>query len=201
LEVRDEVQQLIADREREQVLRLRRENEIARRKAEERRRREEELEKLATQETVVRTNSRFIASLPLGAGQFQNGNVALGTVFLVGQSVAIITSITSLAVLQSIEQRAQRENPDPERYNKQTRALYDTMKWSLYSALALYAASIIEAQITFKPETKLASRKRVLPPDLSGPSARPDVREKSWSLTPRLAVTPWGGYVGVDANF
>lgn len=201
LEVRDEVQQLIADREREQVLQLRRENEIARRKVEERRRREEQLEKLATQETVIRTNSRFIASLPLGAGQFQNGNIVLGSVFLVGQSLAVVTSITSLAILQSIEKRTEQENPDPERYNSQTRALYDTMKWSIYSALALYVASVVEAQITFKPETKLESRKRVLPPELSGTPAKTDTWTSAWSFSPRLAVLPHGAFVGLDGTF
>ncbi len=202
LEVRDEVQQLIADREREQVLRLRRENEEARRKVEERRRREEQLEKLASQETVVRRNSRFVAALPLGAGQFQNGNVALGTIFLVGQSVGLVTSITTLGILESLERRAQNEVPDErESYNKQTQALYDTMKWSLYGALALYAASVIEAQITFKPETKLLSRKRKLPPELSGEPESLGGPTSAWRVTPSFAVTPQGGYVGIDATF
>lgn len=201
LEVRDEVQQLIADREREQVLRLRRENEEARRKVEQRRRREEQLEKLASEESVVRRNSRFIAALPLGAGQFQNGNVALGTIFLVGQSVGLVTSITSLAILESLERRAQTEVPDLQRYNKQTQALYDTMKWSLYGALALYAASVIEAQITFKPETKLMSRKRKLPPELSSDPESSSGPLSTWRVMPNIAVTPQGGYVGIDATF
>jgi len=200
LEVRDEVQQLVADREREQVLRLRRENEEARRKVEERRRREEQLEKLASQETVVRRNSRFIAALPLGAGQFQNGNVALGTIFLVGQSVGALTSITSLAILESLQRNPQNSST-VESYNKQTQALYDTMKWSLYGALALYAASIIEAQITFKPETKLVSRKRKLPPELSGEPENSEGASSAWRVTPTFAVTPQGGYLGVDATF
>jgi len=197
LEVRDEVQQLIAEREREQVLRLRRENEEARRKVEERRRREEQLEKLASEETVVRRNSRVVAALPLGAGQFQNGNIALGTIFLVGQSVGLVTSLTTLAILESMQ-----PGDSLDRYNKQTNTLYDTMKWSLYGALALYAASIIEAQITFKPETKLMSRKRKLPPELS---SEPDSSRSSlsggWRIMPTFAVTPLGGYVGIDATF
>ncbi len=200
LEVRDEVQQLIADREREQVLLLRRENEIARRKVEERRRREEQLEQLASEETVLRKNSRFIAALPLGAGQFQNGNVALGTVFLVGQSVAIMTSVTALAINQAIISRAKRQRPDADRYERQTQALYQTMKWSFYSALGLYALSVLEAQLSFKSEIKLESRKRELPPELSSERPVQDGPDR-FSLSPAIAPLDGGVYFGIDGTF
>jgi hypothetical protein len=202
LEVRDEVQQLISDQERQQVLLLRRENESARRKAEERRRREEQLEKLATEETVIRSNSRFIAALPLGAGQFQNGSVVLGTVLLVTESLAVVTSITSLAILTSIQQRdLKNQTPSLENYNKQTQALYQTMKWSTYSALALYALGVIEAQLNFKAEIKVESRKRPLPPEISGTGSGVTHSKVEWNVLPSFGLLPRGVMLGAQGSF
>ncbi len=202
LEVRDEVQQLIADREREQVLRLRRENEIARRKAEERRSREEQLEELASHETVIKKNSRFIASLPFGAGQFQNQNPALGSVFLVGQSAAVISAITALSIRLAIENRKERQAPEREAYNRQTLAAYQTMKWSVYTGLGLYALSVLEAQLSFKAEIKIQSRKRALPPELT-PEVEPasSLDTTSFSLAPVVTPLAHGAYFGLDCRF
>ncbi len=56
------------------------------------------LEKLASEETVVRTNSRWIALVPFGVGQFQNGQDALGWVFLTTESLLAIGSGVGAAV-------------------------------------------------------------------------------------------------------
>lgn len=199
LEVRDDVQQLIANREREQVLQLRRENEVARRKAEERRMREEQLAKLAAYESVVRVNSRFVAALPLGAGQFQNGHTALGTVFLVGQSVAIVSAITSLAISESIKNTGNSENAD--RHDQQMRALYQTMKWSTYSALGLYALSVLDAQLRFRPEIRLAARKRSLPPELKREETAPPDVHSGMRWAPAVGVIKGGAFISAMGSF
>lgn len=204
LEVRDDVQQLIANREREQVFQLRRENEVARRKVEERRMREEQLAKLAAYETVVRTNSRFVASLPLGAGQFQNGNFTLGTLFLVGQSLAVVTALTTLAISESIEKRTKNESPDADRYdqyNRQMQALYQTMKWSTYTALGLYAISVLDAQLRFKPEIRLAARKRNLPPELTRDETAPPPVQSGLSWMPSFGVLHKGAFISAVGTF
>jgi hypothetical protein len=222
LEVRDEVQQLISDREREQVAELRRENEQARRRAEERLRRERELEKLAQEEVVVAKNSRFIAVIPYGAGQFQNGKKGLGTFFLVSEGLATATALTSgiiLSVLQGQERRQGCTTPECiEPYNNGTAAAYQTLKWSSWATLGLAALGILEAQWFFKPERQLAIRKRELPKDLrfvpnpeeaeegtdtylesrDQPSS-PRQREVSWMAT--AAAVPGGGVLGVGAQF
>jgi hypothetical protein len=201
LEVRDEVQQLITDQERQQVLVLRRENESARRKAEERRHREEQLEQLAAEETIVRSNSRYIAVLPLGAGQFQNGSPVLGTVLLVSESLAVAMSITSLAVLTTIENRAQKQTTNPEHYNKQTQTLYQTMKWSTYSALALYALGVLEAQLNFKAEIRVESRKRPLPPEITGTSSGAYRSGIELRVMPSFGLLPQGALFGAQGSF
>lgn len=99
LEVREEVQQLILARERDQVERLRKQAERVRAEEEARALRERELIRLAEQEEVRVRASRVIASLPFGAGQFQNGNSTLGTVLLVAEGALAVTAATSAAVL------------------------------------------------------------------------------------------------------
>src|SRR5690606_17697043 len=102
LEVRDEVQQLIAEREKEQLLQLRRENELARRRAEQREYRERLLEKLAREESVVRQSSRPLATVPFGVGQFQNGHEEVGALFLVSETLLLGTAVPSGIILADL---------------------------------------------------------------------------------------------------
>jgi hypothetical protein len=46
-----------------------------------------------TQISRIRVNSQVVAALPFGAGQFQNGDDTLGSVFLATELVAIGTSV------------------------------------------------------------------------------------------------------------
>lgn len=209
LEVRDEVQQLIADREREQVLRLRRENEKARRRAELRMERERQLEELAGKETIIAKNSRILAALPYGVGQFQNGDRNLGGFFLVTEGLLTVSAATSGLILEGMTARKNRSErrPDKTRYDNQTEAAYLVMKWSTWSLLGVYALGVLEAQLRFKPERRLADRPRPLPPDLDeedGAQASEDTTSDSAGgplVRPSMGVLPGGGFVGVTGRF
>lgn len=207
LEVRDEVQQLISEREREQVAQLRRENERARQKALERLRREKELEKLAKQEPVIVRGSRFIAALPFGAGQFQNGKPVLGAVFLAGESVLGITALTSGIILHALVAGARKNGCTADcvdQYNRQTGAAYDTLTWSTWGLLGLCVVGIAEAQLFFKKERLLEVRSRPLPPDLRAPT---EPKENAIRSRPRVQVAPivnagpGGGFLGLSGRF
>ena len=200
LEVRDEVQQLIADREKEQVLQLRRDNERARREAERRESRERQLEQLATQEVVIAKNSRLVASIPFGVGQFQNGSNSLGTVVLVSEGLLLATAFTSAMILESLttKQKNKPEKIVPESHNRQQDAAYATMTWSSWALLGTCVLGILEAQLNFRPERRLELRHRPLPADLQSDGGTGAV---GFELRPTFSFEPQGGRIGVAGAF
>lgn len=207
LEVRDEVQQLIADREKEQVMELRRENERARREAERRENREEALKKLATEESIIAKNSRVVASIPFGMGQFQNGNSTLGTVALVSEGLLLATALSSALILEYLTSEADTtagKIDDKDQFNQQRSTAYSTMKWSSWTLLGVCALGIVEAHLNFVDERRLGTRHRPLPSDLEiEREGRDEIAETSGSPTiyPTFAVGPQGGHVGVFGTF
>jgi tetratricopeptide (TPR) repeat protein len=126
----------------------------------------ESLQRLASQETVVVRNSRWIAMLPLGAGQFQNGQDALGYTFLLAESALGVASVSSYVIYMNLiagyAEAKGRVDYDP--FNSQLDTAYNVNVYST-GALALVAlAGIIHAQATFVPEVVEPPRLRPLPP-------------------------------------
>lgn len=194
---------MVKARLREELERLNREKmEQERQKqieADRRREREQrriaELERLASTERVVQKNSRWIALLPFGVGQFQNGDKGLGWALLVSQTLTGTASIVLGGVLadryaaaQEADARA-RANPGQERVeveetNQQlaTLATFNRVAFGAWAGLAL--AGIVQAQIAYVPE-RVTYRKRPLPP----------------SVAPSVRVSPSGATLGVVGRF
>lgn len=195
LEVRDEMQQLIKREEDNQLNQLRAEAAEARRRAEERRKRLEELERLAAEETVVVENPRWLMNVPFGVGQFQNGNSGLGWTFLVSETLLAATALGSgLVLLDQYGQVARQDLDRPLRHdvlNRNTRAAYGTLMVSSWGLVAVAAAGILEAHLSYVPERK-ATRERVLPRHLQGAT-------RETAALPRLApvVDPSTGNFGM----
>lgn len=200
LEVRDEVQQLIADSEKEQVVLLRRENELARRRAEQREYRERELEKLARKEFVVAKNSRYIAAIPFGVGQFQNGNKVLGGTFLAAESLLLVTAVSSGLILADLTSKVA-SGIEVETYNRRTTTAYDALTWSSWALFGTAALGIFEAQLAYKPERRLEERKRSLPPELEVQPEPPPRRENDVEFEPSVGFAPGGAVIGVSGTF
>jgi hypothetical protein len=128
----------------------------------------EMLEKLASEETVVQTSSRWIALVPFGVGQFQNGQTALGWTFLASESLLLVGSAISEVVnIYNVNQMndaiATGNTVRADGYH--SRALEAFYATNLFTAgFALVAiAGIIHAQATFVPE-HVEVRSRPLPP-------------------------------------
>jgi hypothetical protein len=145
--------------------------ERARREAEERARREREkdqrvleLEALASQEVLVVRNRRWIALIPFGVGQFQNGNAELGWLFLASEVALGATALTSLAMQTHFTLEAHRlQNPSNNAVLKTWNTLLDVSAWGF---LAVAAIGITEAQLSPIPSRlrgKETSLLRVLP--------------------------------------
>ena len=146
------------------------------------------LEELAATETVEKVNSRWIAALPWGIGQFQNGNRKLGIMFAVTESAFLAASIATFIGHNSLRD----ENPAPselQRAQRVERALRIGNWVSVGALLSFYVAGVVEAQVRFKPVIR-TTRKRELPEELQRPQSRsPQIRFD-------LGLT--GGHVRVD---
>jgi tetratricopeptide (TPR) repeat protein len=132
--------------------------------AENKRLRLERLLELAGTQRVERMRSRWIALLPFGIGQFQNGHNDLGLVLAIVQGTLLAASVTSFALHENL--RGQR--PDDSQINDAELA-EAAFRYTNQISLGLFAAvaltGIIDAQIRFKPSYSF-DRPRPLPPDL-----------------------------------
>lgn len=137
------------------------------------------LERLARQEVVVTKNRRWIAVVPFGAGQFQNGDETLGWVFLGTEAALGVTALTSLAVyshLQSgVDAVVARRLAVPQSVQDRMRDWHLALTLSSYAFIGAAALGVLQGQLAFVPEVR-AVRERKLP-DLpqGGVKVRPEV--------------------------
>ncbi len=133
------------------------------------------LEELAAVETVEKVNSRWIAALPFGIGQFQNESRKLGIMFAVTESAFLVSSIATFIGHNSLRD----ENPAPDeidRAQRVERALRIGNWVSVGALLSFAVAGVVEAEVRFKPVIR-TTRKRELPGDLETPQASgPQIR-------------------------
>jgi tetratricopeptide (TPR) repeat protein len=126
----------------------------------------QKLEELAATETVEKVNSRWIAALPFGIGQFQNEDRRLGIMFATTQSVFLVASIATFIGHNSLRD----ENPAPDeidRAQRVERALRIGNWVSVGAFVGFAVAGIAEAEARFKPVIR-RTRKRELPAELQG---------------------------------
>ena len=133
------------------------------------------LEALAAVETVEKVNSRWIAAIPFGAGQFQNEDRGLGIMFAVTESAFVAASIATFIGHNSLRD----ENPAPseiERARRVERALRIGNWVSVGAFLSFAIAGVVEAEVRFKPVIR-TTRKRELPDDIESPQTTgPQIR-------------------------
>jgi hypothetical protein len=125
------------------------------------------LEKLASEEVVRTKHSRWLAALPFGVGQFQNGQLALGGVFLAGQALllagsGIAAGITIYDANQAHDTLLGGSHDVAGQYNRyaQTAAVVSDVLTAGFALVAL--AGIVQAQVAFVPESAEV-RKRPVP--------------------------------------
>jgi hypothetical protein len=173
--------------EEEQAKRL-----AAQREEEAQRRRIAELERLAATERVVVPSSRWVAFVPFGAGQFQNGDSGLGWAFAVTEAVAGATSI-ALAATVAAYANADLSAKDPatgqtvNRTELQSRidaaTLANRIAFSAWAGITVIG--IVQAQIAFVPE-RTTTRTRPLPKPSVAPSVAPTVGGATFGLSGRF---------------
>jgi hypothetical protein len=153
------------DSKREAELSLRREAAQQAATAEQLRRHNlERLRGLAEEHEIRTENSRLVASVPFGVGQFQNGHRGLGVALAMAQGLAAAASVGTFVRHQALANEAASESNRSDLLEQQRRLL--TANWVSFGTFAVLAvAGIIDAQLRFVP-AKVTSKPRPLPPDL-----------------------------------
>jgi TolA-binding protein len=137
------------------------------------------LEKLASTEVVTERHSRWLALLPFGAGQFQNGQETLGWMFLSGETILGVTSIGAVAValseqLQANDAFARRDLPEALSFQRRAQIAAIVADWFAAGFYAAAVGGIVHAQLTFVPE-RVETRKREIPPVSLEPFVGPGI--------------------------
>ncbi len=154
--------------------------ELARQKAALEKQLAEEDERRRRANTVVekielRRNSRFVAAMPLGAGQLQDGQYVTGGLLLGTQLVLAGLSIGFAQGVEGLRQPSGRYAPsDVER----AEAYQAAQLGCGYGALLIALGGILHAQLTFRENTEINR-------EFSAPGVRPD-------LGPPATVEPTG---------
>lgn len=119
---------------------------------------------LAAESETERKNSRWIATVPFGVGQFQNGHKNLGVALAVLESIAAVTSVaTYLGHQQIADDRPGQEDLGETRRLESLWRKTNIASFSVFMALAVFG--VVDAHARFVP-TRVTSRTRPLPPDL-----------------------------------
>jgi tetratricopeptide (TPR) repeat protein len=142
-----------------------REEEL-RRLQEERERQERErqatIEAMAREQILTRKNSRMVALLPFGVGQFQNRQRTLGWTLLGAQAAFAATSMVTYFLKENIER--QFSASVDEREARRLRDLAVQANYLSFGAMVVtMLGGVVHAQVTFVPEFREV-RERPLPP-------------------------------------
>ena len=174
--LKPELDKLEADR----LEKIRKERLAAQKAAAAAKERQDLLERLARQETVVERNSRWVALLPFGIGQIQNGDRNLGILFLATELLAGGTAIASRVIWdQTVTDLAAARND-----GTATDSTYDSANSRIATAMTvnqisftvfagLVALGIAQAQIAFVPEKSYTRPREIKLPPPSKPSVTP----------------------------
>lgn len=120
---------------------------------------------LAEDRELVLRNDPFLAWLPFGVGQFQNGNTDLGVAFLLSQAVATLGVIGTLAAWVPLNDIHTAQGRLSTIDTGLLRGL-QIANWASLGALGVLAvAGIIEAHVSFVP-TRTVRQSREVPPEL-----------------------------------
>ncbi len=137
------------------------------------------LEKLASTEIVTERHSRWVALVPFGVGQFQNGQETLGWAFLSTEVLFAVASFGAAGVALYEQQQANdalRRHDQLEAPSYEQRAQYAAIVGDSFATAFFVAAvgGVAHAQLTFVPE-HVETRKREIPPVSLVPFAGPGV--------------------------
>jgi hypothetical protein len=140
----------------------------ATRRGEEAKQQRERLDRLlalASTERVQERHSRWVATIPFGVGQYQNGHNGLGLVLAVSEGSLLAISIVSFLLHENLRG----QEPKTDDLRQDARLAESIFRYTNQISLGLFGAiavaGIVDAQVRFVPSRNF-DRARPLPPDL-----------------------------------
>lgn len=153
----------------EQLAQAKRESEARLARARQERERVRQLELAASTESVVSVNRRWVASVPFGVGQFQNGDTLLGGVFLGSELLMLGACITAVAVELNTHAQAaggRAVYPSAEPFNDRLYVAHVVELAAGAGFVGLALIGIAQAHMAFVPEVPRGRRPHSLPSSL-----------------------------------
>lgn len=158
----------------------------------------EKVKAQAAEEKITVRHSRVVASIPFGAGQFQNGQTALGCVFLGAEVLAISGTVVTYGMFRYARERVNETRGRTDQLDKQ----YDTRSEDIrlvnlgfaIGFLGVAAIGVAQAHIAYVPETA-EKKRRDLPPLEPAQRASSIVRTLVPTVSPLMSAT------GIDGVF
>jgi hypothetical protein len=164
------------------------------------------LTELASEEYLIVRSSRLIATVPFGAGQFQNRAPGLGWFFLASEVVLLAGTLVMVPLRGEADTRANAEyqSGNLRRANafvSQAQG-FTYANWALAGTFFLtMTAGVLQAHVTYVPEFR-EKRPRALP---ALGALRQDSGVPSWlrnmHAAPAAVVLPGGGQLSVQGTF
>lgn len=153
------------------------------------------LETLVATETLVHQNYRWVASVPFGVGQFQNGDDVWGALFLGSEVLALGTAVFAVSSELGIHSLANggRNVGSADSYNQPLYQLRTAGVLGTAAFVFLATLGILEAHINFVPERPAGRRARPLPPELR--------RKEPVTVAPTITTGDNSLHVGVAGRF
>lgn len=190
--VRSQMLEEVRVAEERRVERLRREAEAVKQQDAAMMARLQQLERLAERETVVQKNSRWIAAVPFGVGQFQNRDPGWGWFFLTSEVLLAGAATAAVSVQLSLHAQANGGNTtkDTEVISDRLQLAHKIEVASLAGLVGLATLGIVQAQLAFVPEFRLAERARANRRGSSKPT-----------VVPTAAPTSGGAILGLSGRF
>lgn len=156
------------------------------------------VKQLATEEKITVHNSRVVALLPFGAGQFQNREPVLGWMFLVSESALVLGTMITVPLIIYADGRKNGQGADLEgkaQVYKDRADTIQTVNLSLVGAFAAVAITgIVQANLAYVPEFSETKRRELPPESRLTPIVAPVARSEG-------GLIPQGGIVGVGGTF
>ena len=136
------------------------------------------LEQMAAEEKITVRHSRLVASVPFGAGQFQNGQNTLGWIFLGVESALVIGSgIAFIPYNDAINRRNEEHNAgDPDHkenlYSNRAQTAQAVNLGIVGGLVLVMAGGVLQAHLAFVPEVP-ETKARPIPQAKASPSVTP----------------------------
>jgi hypothetical protein len=119
---------------------------------------------LAEEQTIEVRNSRWLATVPFGVGQFQNGQRGLGVALAMAETFAAVTSVVTYFGHQGmVGDNATASNSND---LEQRERIWRAANWASFGTFAVLAiAGIVDAHVRYVP-ARVIQAPRPLPEDL-----------------------------------